>query len=59
MTPEQITKAIEAMLEEHGYQLLVDVVDSRNGLNITQALAEQWGYVVQVKVAGKEKNAKG
>lgn len=54
MTPEEASRRIDTMLAENGLQLSVSVVDVRNGLNIAQALSEQWGYVLQVKIVERD-----
>ena len=44
MTPEQITAIIHKVLEENGYALNVAIVDPRNGLDLTRAVAELDNY---------------
>lgn len=50
VTPEQVTKAINKLLEQYGYGLSVVIVDQRSGLNVTDSMREQWGYVPVAQV---------
>ena len=52
MTPDQLKAAIEKLLAENGYELNVVIVDA-GGLDITEPLAKQRGYVPVLQVVKK------
>ncbi len=52
MTPDELKATIERLLADNGYELNVVIVDA-GGLDITEALAKQRGYVPIVQVAKK------
>jgi len=59
MTPEEVRTTIEKILVEAGYELVVAIVDQRNGLDVTKLLAEQWQYVPVVQVVKKNEPERG
>lgn len=53
MTPEQVKQAIDALLEKTGYQLQTVILDA-HGLDISQALREQRGYLAVTGIVKRE-----
>ena len=52
MTPDELKSTIERLLADNGYELQVVIVDA-GGLDITEPLAKQRGYVPVVQVVKK------
>ncbi len=53
MTPEEVKLTIDALLEKTDYQLQTVILDA-HGLDITQALREQRGYVAVTGLVKRE-----
>jgi hypothetical protein len=53
-TAEYVAQLVDDLLAEHGFSLTVSIIDQRSGLNVTNAMIEQFNYAPMAQIVKRD-----